>query len=42
MTSLASSAISKRNPIAAAELGRRIFEIIDKLARGDSMDLSRR
>ena len=26
--------LAERNPVAAGELGRRIFEVIDKLARG--------
>lgn len=29
------SYLAERNPIAAAGLGRRIFEVIDKLARGE-------
>ncbi len=29
------SYLAERNPIAASELGQRIFEIVDKLARGD-------
>jgi plasmid stabilization system protein ParE len=29
------SYLAERNPIAANDLGRRIFEIVDKLARGD-------
>ena len=27
--------LAERNPVAAGELGRRVFAIIDKLARGD-------